>query len=61
MTRFNDEPCPKLAQFIVSYIRLVIEHPDVVESASCKNHYMGLLYQLESITITQLEQRKKWI
>ena len=36
MTRFHKEQCPKLAHFIVMRPRKMAEHPDVVNSASCK-------------------------
>jgi len=58
MTRFHKDQCPKLAHFIVSHIRLVIEHPDVVDSPNCKTLYLGLLQQWQNITATLLEQRR---
>ncbi len=58
MTRFHKHQCPKLAHFIVSHIRLVIEHPDVVDSPNCRTLYLGLLQQWQNITATMLEQRR---
>lgn len=43
MTRFHKDQCPKLAYLIVKHIRLVIVHPDVVASPSCRDLYLGLL------------------
>ncbi|MDD5411891.1 MAG: hypothetical protein PHF31_10845 [Methylobacter sp.] len=57
MTRFHKNQCPKLAHFIVSHIRLVIEHPDVVDSPNCRTLYLGLLQQWQNITAALLEQR----
>lgn len=58
MTRFHKDQCPKLAHFIVSHIRLVIEHPDVIDSPNCRTLYLGLLQQWQNITSTLLEQRR---
>lgn len=58
MTRFHKDQCPKLARFIVSHIRLVIEHPDVVDSPNCRTLYLGLLQQWQNITAALLEQRR---
>ena len=58
MTRFHKDQCPKLAHFIVSHIRLVIEHPDVVDSPGCRALYMQLLQQWQNITVILLEQRR---
>ncbi len=58
MTRFHKDQCPKLAHFIVSHIRLMIEHPDVVDSPNCRTLYLGLLQQWQNITAALLEQRR---
>lgn len=58
MTRFHKDQCPKLAHFIVSHIRLVIEHPDVVDSPNCRTLYLGPLQQWQNITAALLEQRR---
>ncbi|MGZ8947699.1 MAG: hypothetical protein ACXW1W_20025 [Methylococcaceae bacterium] len=58
MTQFHKDQCPKLAHFIVSHIRLVIEHPDVVDSPNCRTLYLGLLQQWQNITAALLEQRR---
>jgi hypothetical protein len=58
MTRFHKEQCPKLAHLIVSHIRLVIEHTDVVDSHNCRTLYLGLLQQWQNITVALLEQRR---
>lgn len=58
ITRFHKDQCPKLAHFIVRHIRLVIEHPDVINSPSCRNLYIQLLEQWQYITATVLEQRR---
>lgn len=57
MTRFHKDQCPKLAHFIVSHIRLVIEHPDVADSPECRPLYLQLLQQWQTISATLLEQR----
>lgn len=57
MTRFHKDQCPKLAQFIVSHIRLVIEHPDVVDSPHCRTLYLGLLQQWQNITMILLKKK----
>jgi hypothetical protein len=58
MTRFHKDQCPKLAHFIVSHIRLVFEHPDVVDSPKCRTLYLQLLQQWQNITANLLEQRR---
>lgn len=58
MTRFHQDPCPKLAHFIVSHIRLVIEHPDVVASPDCGTLYLQLLQQWQNITAVLLAQKQ---
>jgi hypothetical protein len=58
MTRFHKDQCPKLAHFIVSHIRLVIEHPDVVDSPNCRTLYLGLLQQWQNIAAALLEQKR---
>ncbi|MFZ2170411.1 MAG: hypothetical protein WAW61_12325 [Methylococcaceae bacterium] len=58
MTRFHKDQCPKLAHFIVSHIRLVIEHPDVINSPNCKTLYLQLLQQWQNISEVLLEQRR---
>ncbi|WP_411727849.1 hypothetical protein [Methyloglobulus sp.] len=56
MTRFHKDQCPKLAVFIVRHIRLVLEHPDVVNAPSCRMMYLQLLEQWQYIAATVLEQ-----
>lgn len=58
MTRFHKDQCPKLAHFIVSHIRLVLEHPDVADSPDCRTLYLQLLQQWQNITAVLLEQRR---
>lgn len=58
MTRFHKDQSPQLAQFIVRHIHLVIDHPDVIDSDSARNLYLGLLQQWQHITATLLEQRR---
>ena len=58
MTQFHKQHCPKLAHFIVRHIRLVIEHPDVVDSCNSKTLYLQLLQEWQSITAALLEQRR---
>jgi hypothetical protein len=58
MTRFHKDQCPKLAHFIVSHIRMVIEHPDVVDSPDCRTLYIQLLQQWQNITAILLGQRR---
>lgn len=57
MTRFHKDQCPKLAHFIFSHIRLVIEHPVVADSPDCRTLYLQLLQQWQNISATLLEQR----
>ena len=54
MAQFHKDQCPKLSHFIVSHFRLVIEHPDVVDSPSCRTLYIQLLQQWQNITIALL-------
>jgi hypothetical protein len=61
MTRFHKDRCPKLAHFIVSHIRMVIEHPDVVDSPDCRTLYMQLLQQWQNITVALLKQRRNFV
>jgi len=58
MTQFHKDQCPKLAHFIASHIRMVIEHPDLVDSPNCRTLYLGLLQQWQNITAALLEQRR---
>lgn len=58
MTRFYQDQCPKLSQFIVSHIRLVIEHPDVADSPSYRALYSGLLKQWQNITAALLKEKR---
>ncbi|MFI3118830.1 MAG: hypothetical protein QX203_02490 [Methylococcaceae bacterium] len=58
MTRFYQVPCPKLAHFIVSHIRLVIEHPDVAASPDCGALYLQLLQQWQNISAVLLQQKQ---
>ena len=60
MTRFHKDQCPKLAYFIVSHIRLVIEHPDLADSPDCKILYLQLLQQWQNINAALLEQRRNF-
>jgi hypothetical protein len=57
MTRFHKEQSPQLAQFIVRHMHLVIDHPDVIDSDSARNLYLGLLQQWQHITTILLERR----
>ena len=58
MTQFHKDQCPKFAHFIVSHIRLVIEHPDVADSSNCKILYLQMLQEWQRITAALLEQRR---
>jgi hypothetical protein len=57
MTRFYNDQCPKLAHFIVMHIRMIAEHPGVVDSPECKTIYQQLLQEWQKITDVLLEQR----
>jgi hypothetical protein len=57
MTRFHKDQCPKLAHFIVMHIRMIAEHPGVVDSPDCKTIYQQLLQEWQKITDVLLEQR----
>jgi hypothetical protein len=57
MTQFHQHQSPKLAQFIVSHIRLVIEHPDVAAIDNCRSLYLQLLQQWQNITASLLSTR----
>ena len=59
MTQFHQHQSPKLAQFIVSHIRLVIEHPDVAALDNCRYHYLQLLQQWQNITLSLLEPQQE--
>lgn len=56
MTQFHTDQSPQFAKFIVSHIRLVIEHPDVADSPNCKTLYMQLLQQWQNIAAALLAQ-----
>lgn len=58
MTRFHTDQCPKLAQFIVRHLGLVIDHPEVVDSPECQKLYIGLQQQWQSITAALLEPKQ---
>jgi len=55
MTQYYQHKSPKLAQFIVNHIRLVIEHPDVDALEDCRSMYLQLLQQWQTITLNLLE------
>ena len=61
MTRFHKDQCPKLAQFIVMHVRMMIEHPDVVNSPDCKTMYQQLLQEWQKITDALLKQRRNLV
>ncbi len=58
MTRFHKDQCPKLAHFIVSHIRLLLEHPDVTDVPDCRVLYLQLLQQWQHISAVLLAQRQ---
>jgi hypothetical protein len=58
MTRFHKNQCPKLAHFIVRYIGMVIEHPDIVDSPDGSTLYLQLLQEWQNITTALLQQRR---
>jgi hypothetical protein len=58
MTQFHKDQCPKLAHFIVSHIRMVIEHPDVADSPACRTLYLQLLQEWQNITVVLLKQKQ---
>jgi hypothetical protein len=58
MTQFHKDHSPHLAQYIVSHINLIIEHPDAVHFPDCSNLYLGLLQQWQNITSDILERRQ---
>lgn len=59
MTQFYGDQSPKLSQFIVSHIRLVVEHPQVADCPSSRAIYLGLIKQWQNITDNLLQQRNK--
>jgi hypothetical protein len=61
MTRFHKDQCPKLAHFIVMHIRMMAEHPDVVNSPDCKTMYQQLLQERQKITNDLLEQQRNLV
>ena len=58
ITKFHYHQCPKLAQFIVRHISLMVEHPAVADLADCRTLYLQLLQQWQNITGSLLESRK---
>jgi len=54
MTQYYQHKSPKLAQFIVNHIRLVIEHPEVDSLDECRSMYLQLLQQWQNITLNLL-------
>jgi hypothetical protein len=59
MTQFYLDRSPKLSQFIVSHIRLVVDHPEVVDCPSSRALYLGLIKQWQTITDSLLQQRHR--
>lgn len=59
MTQFYLDQSPKLSQFIVSHIQLVIGHPDVADCLSSRALYLGLMKQWQAITDSLLQQRNR--
>jgi hypothetical protein len=58
MTQFHSHQCPKLKQFIVRHLSLMIEHPQVANSAEAKTLYLQLQQQWQTISPTVLQQVK---
>lgn len=58
MTQFLSHECPKLSQFIVRHLSLMIEHPEVADSTDCRTVYLQLQQHWQNITSSLLEQRK---
>lgn len=58
MTQFLSHQCPKLSQFIVRHLSLMIEHPEVADSVDSRTLYLQLQQHWQNITGSLLEQRK---
>lgn len=61
LTRFHRDHSPQLAQYIVSHINLIIEHPDAADFSDCRELYLGLLQQWQYTTADLLEQMRNLI
>lgn len=58
MTQFLSHQCPKLSQFIVRHLSLMIEHPAVSELTDSRTMYLQLQQHWQKITESLLAQRK---
>lgn len=59
MTKFHAHQCPKLAQFIVKHLNLLLEQPEINADPNSRMLYLQLLNQWQSITASLLEQRRQ--
>lgn len=59
MTKFHYHQCPKLAQFIVRHIHLLLEQPEIKNDTNSRTLYLQLLGQWQKITATLLEQTQQ--
>jgi hypothetical protein len=59
MTKFHYHQCPKLAQFIVRHIHLLLEQPEIKNDTNSRTLYLQLLEQWQKITATLLEQTRQ--
>lgn len=57
MTQFLSHQCPKLSQFIVRHLSMMITHPEVSSSTDCRAMYLQLQQHWQKITESLLEQR----
>jgi hypothetical protein len=58
ITQFSMRPCPKLAQFIVQHLRLLVEHPNARDNQELYQDYLKLLSHWVEIGQYLIEQRK---
>jgi hypothetical protein len=59
MTKFHYHQCPKLAQFIVRHLHLLLEQPEIKNDVNSRTLYLQLLEQWQKITAALLEQTQQ--
>ncbi len=59
MTKFSQDPNPKLSHLLVSQLYLLIEHPEVNRFPDCKQCYLELQKEWQQTTEMLLGQREK--
>jgi hypothetical protein len=57
MTQFLSHEFPRLSQFIVRHLSLMIAHPEVSHSPDCRTMYLRLQQHWQKIAESLLEKR----